>query len=51
MFMPGLPIGIVMLKDGVPYVKPYADISRLSHVRIVDYPENPNLIEGGTFPQ
>lgn len=51
MFMPGLPIGIVMLKDGVPMVKPYADISRLTHVRIVDFPEDPNLIEGGEFAQ
>lgn len=51
MFMPGLPIGIVVIKDGVPTVKPYADISRISHVRIVDYPENPNLIEGGALLQ
>ena len=47
MFMPGLPIGVVMIKDGTPMVKPYADISRLTHVRIVDFPEDPNLIEGG----
>ena len=46
MFMPGLPIGIVVMKDGLPYVKPYADISRITHVRIVDFPEDPNLIEG-----
>lgn len=51
MFMPGLPIGQVVMKDGAPYVKPYADISRISHVRIVDFPENPNLIEGGGFAQ
>ncbi len=48
MFMPGLPIGIVSIKDGAPTVKPYADISRLTHVRIVDFPEDPNLIEGGS---
>lgn len=49
MFMPGLPIGMVEIgKDGQPYVKPYADISRITHVRIVDYPEDPNLIEGGS---
>ncbi len=48
MFMSGLPIGTVKIgKDGLPYVKPYADISRITHVRIVDYPEDPNLIEGG----
>lgn len=46
MFMPGLPVGEVVLQEGGVYVKPYADISRLTHVRIVDYPEDPNLIEG-----
>lgn len=51
MFMPGLPVGEVVLKDGYVYVKPYADISRLTHVRIVDYPEDPNLIEGLNFSQ
>ena len=52
MFMPGLPIGTVQIgKDGQPYVKPYADISRVTHVRIVDYPEDPNLIEGGASLQ
>lgn len=50
MFMPGLPIGTVSIgKNGLPYVKLYADISRLTHVRIVDYPEDPNLIEGGSL--
>jgi rod shape-determining protein MreC len=50
MFMPGLPVGTVVTgKDGLPYVKLYADISRLTHVRIVDYPEDPNLIEGGAL--
>lgn len=47
MFMPGLPIGTVVIRDGVPFVKPYADISRITHVRVVDFPEDPNLIEGG----
>lgn len=52
MFMPGLPIGTIEIgKDGQPYVKPYADISRITHVRIVDYPEDPNLIEGGASLQ
>jgi rod shape-determining protein MreC len=46
LFMPGLPIGtVVRAKDGNLYVRLYADISRLTHVRIVDYPEDPNLIE------
>lgn len=52
MFMPGLPIGTVEIgQDGQPYVKPYADISRVIHVRIVDYPEDPNLIQGGSSLQ
>ncbi|PZQ48690.1 MAG: rod shape-determining protein MreC [Micavibrio aeruginosavorus] len=47
MFMSGLPVGVVQIgEDGRPYVKPYSDVSRVTHVRIVDYPENPNLIEG-----
>jgi rod shape-determining protein MreC len=49
MFMPGLPIGTVVLKDGMPFVKPYADISRITHVRVVDFPEDPNLIQGGSL--
>ncbi len=52
MFMPGLPVGTVVVgTDGLPYVKPYADISRITHVRIVDYPEDPNLIEGSSSLQ
>ena len=52
MFMPGLPVGSVVIgEDGLPYVKPYADISRITHVRIVDYPEDPNLIEGSSFAE
>lgn len=47
MFMSGLPVGIVVIKDGQPFVKTYADISRITHVRIVDFPEDPNLIESG----
>ncbi|PZO84344.1 MAG: rod shape-determining protein MreC [Micavibrio aeruginosavorus] len=47
MFKPGLPVGIITIgKDGQPRVKPYADISRIIHVRVVDFPEDPNLIEG-----
>ncbi len=47
MFMPGLPVGEIVMDNGKPVVKLYADISRITHVRIVDFPENPNLIEGG----
>jgi rod shape-determining protein MreC len=51
LFMSGLPIGTVVFGDaGEPRVQLYADISRLSHVRIVDYPEDPNLIEGDSTP-
>lgn len=47
LFMAGLPVGTVDRgDDGQLYVKLYADISRLTHVRIVDYPEDPNLIHG-----
>lgn len=50
MFMPGLPIGVIATgDDGLPYVKPYADISRITHVRIVDFAEDPNLIESPDF--
>jgi rod shape-determining protein MreC len=46
-FKSDLPIGTVVLgKEGALYVKLYADISRLTHVRVVAYPGNPNLIEG-----
>lgn len=46
-FKPGLPVGTVVRgKDDALYVKLYADISRLTHVRVVAYPGNPNLIEG-----
>lgn len=51
MFISGLPVGVIVMKDGLPYVKPYADISRITHVRIVDFPEDPNLIEGGSSLQ
>lgn len=50
LFMSGLPIGVVVIDEaGQPRVDLYSDISRLSHVRIVDYPEDPNLIEGGAL--
>lgn len=43
-FPPGLPIGRVELDAaGIPYVKLYADMNRLVHVRIVDRPDDPNL--------
>ena len=51
MFKPGLPIGTIVIQDGKPAVDLYADIARLIHVRIVDFPDNPNLIEGGGILQ
>jgi rod shape-determining protein MreC len=43
-FPPGLPVGKVELDaGGTPYVKLYADMNRLVHVRVVDRPEDPNL--------
>jgi rod shape-determining protein MreC len=50
MFVPGLPIGTVEIgKNGRFFVKLYTDISRITHVRIVDFPQNPNLIEGDSL--
>ena len=46
MFMPGLPVGVVVIRNGVPFVKLFSDISRVTYVRIVDFPEDPHLIEG-----
>jgi rod shape-determining protein MreC len=37
-FPPGLPIGIVAsIEDGVLRVEPYAELSRLDYLRIVNY--------------
>jgi rod shape-determining protein MreC len=44
-FPPGLPVGVVAGIDGVPRVEPYAELSRLDLLRIIDY----GL--GGMLPQ
>lgn len=46
-FPPGLPIGrIVKGKDGKYFVKPFVDMNRVTYVRILDVPQNPNLLRG-----
>ncbi len=43
----GMPIGRVFIdENNSPYVKPYADTNRITFVRVVDVPTNPNLIKG-----
>jgi rod shape-determining protein MreC len=45
-FPPGLPVGVVSaIADGIVRVQPYAELSRLDFVRIVDYGLN------GVLPQ
>lgn len=47
LFPPGLPVGrVVTGTDGVKYVKPYADMDRVTYVRILDLPQDPRLIRG-----
>ena len=42
----GLPIGTVIVGDeGKATVKPYADMERITYVRVVDTTSNPNLIK------
>lgn len=42
----GLPIGVVQpAPDGTLYVRLFADIEKLTHVRVIDRDEDPNLIE------
>ena len=42
----GLPVGVVMLGGtGNVFVKPYADMERITYVRVVDTVSNPNLIK------
>lgn len=46
-FPPGLPIGSIELgADGQPYVKPYADLNRVTYVRVLDAPLDPGLQQG-----
>lgn len=47
LFPPGLPIGRIVRNDEGEYaVKPFADMSRVSFVRVVDAPNDPNLRRG-----
>ncbi len=51
LFPPGLPVGKVQsLENGQVSVEPFADFTRLLHVRIVDRPDDPNLVEGSKAP-
>ncbi len=46
-FPPGLPIGkVVKGEGGKLQVQPFADMNRVVYVRILDVPQNPNLLEG-----
>lgn len=48
-FPAGLPVGMVSrVESGRIEVTPFADFSRMIHVRIVDRPDDPNLYEGAT---
>jgi rod shape-determining protein MreC len=50
-FPAGLPIGRVALNDNGKFiVKPYADLSRVSYVRIIKVPIDKNLIRGDISP-
>lgn len=50
-FPPGLPIGrLTKNTQGDFFVKPYADMNRVSYVRVVDAPRNPSLIRGNLNP-
>jgi rod shape-determining protein MreC len=44
-FPKGLPVGRVVIdSDGRPHVELYADFDRMTYVRVIDRPEDPNLI-------
>lgn len=45
LFLQGLPVGEVVILNNQPLVKLYANISRLNHVQVVDYAQDPNLIQ------
>ena len=45
----GLPIGKVFTDNGTHKVKPFADINRVTFVRILDMPASPNLIKGDIY--
>lgn len=47
LFPPGLPVGEVHIgEDGLPYVRPFADMDRITYVRVLDSPLDPNLRRG-----
>ncbi|MBN8520908.1 MAG: rod shape-determining protein MreC [Alphaproteobacteria bacterium] len=47
LFPPGLPVGrVVTTENGMKYVKPFADMGNVTYVRILDLPQDPNLIRG-----
>ncbi len=46
-FPMGLPVGVVReIVDGMVKVEPFTDFSRMVYVRVIDQPEDPNLLEG-----
>lgn len=46
-FPPGVPIGRIIKGEGGKYfVKPFVDMNRVTYVRILDVPQNPNLRTG-----
>lgn len=46
-FPPGMPLGrVVVDEDGSRKVEPFADFHKMVYVRIVDRPEDPNLVRG-----
>ena len=43
-FPPGLPVGTIVKRgEGAFAVKPFADVAKITHVRVIDYDRNPNL--------
>ena len=48
-FPPGLPVGRIVTSEGAMTVEPFANFDRLTYVRIIDIPKDPNLREGALF--
>ncbi|HHK73671.1 MAG TPA: rod shape-determining protein MreC [Rhizobiales bacterium] len=46
LFPPGLPVGRVMDEGGIKFVKLYADVNKMVHVRIINKSTDPNLRPG-----
>lgn len=52
LFPPGLPVGEVSIgEDGLTYVRPFADMDRITYVRVLDVPLDPNLRRGRLHAQ